>query len=273
MDINLIFNSVITISGMGLLFGAGLGYAAKKFHVEEDITVVLVREALPGANCGGCGFVGCDDLAKAIVSGEAKPNSCPVGGNECTQKVSDILGIEAILQEKQVSFIKCKGGSSKSTFLYDYYGINDCSAIMQLAGGGSKSCTYGCLGGGSCVAACMFDAIKIVDGIAVVDKEKCTACGMCVSPCPKKLIEIVPYANDVFVSCNSKDNGKTVRSHCTVGCISCKMCEKACEFDAIHVDNFLATVDYSKCTMCNACALKCPTKAITFKTAFINQII
>lgn len=263
---NLILNSMLTISGMGLLFGAGLGFAGKKFHVEEDINIVLVRAALPGANCGGCGFLGCDDLAKAIVNGSAKPNSCPVGGNECSQKISDILGIEAIIQAKQVSFVKCNGGSSKSTFLYDYYGINDCASIIQLAGGGSKSCTYGCLGGGSCVNACMFGAITIIDGIAFIDKEKCTACGKCIAACPKKIIELVPYSNDVLVVCNSKDNGKTVRSHCTVGCIGCKMCEKVCEFDAIHVDNFLAKIDYDKCTMCNACALKCPSKTIRFKS-------
>ncbi len=262
MDMSILY-SVASLSGMGLLFGLGLGYAGIKFKVEEDPKLPLIREALPGANCGGCGFPGCDGLADAILKSLAKPNACPVGGADTVIKISEVLGIKAEIKEKQVSFIKCRGNCNKSNFRYDYYGLLDCNAATQLAGGGSKSCSYGCLGGGSCVTACKFGAIDIVEGIAVVNRERCTACGMCVEACPKKLIELIPYKSGVKVNCNSNDNGKVVRGNCTVGCIGCKMCEKACEFDAVHVTDMLAKIDYNKCTECNACVKKCPMNTIT----------
>lgn len=262
MNISSILYSVATISGMGLIFGLGLGYAGKIFAVKEDENIGLIRNALPGANCGGCGFSGCDALAAAIAKGEAKPNACPVGGAKCTQEIADILGTEAEISAKVASFIKCGGSLSKSTFRYDYFGLDDCRAVSMLAGGGSKACAFGCLGNGSCLRACEFDAITIVDGIAVVDNDKCTACGMCIATCPRKLLELVPYDSKVRVSCNSHESGKVVRTLCTVGCIACKMCTRACKYDAIHVVDNLAHVDYDKCVQCGECVKKCPTKVI-----------
>ncbi len=266
MDINGIALAVASLGGMGVLFGLGLGYAGEKFKVYEDPNLGSVRDALPGANCGGCGFAGCDAFAAAVCEGKAKPNGCPVGGAESTQKISDILGIKAEIKEKHVSFVKCGGNLNFSNFRYDYYGINDCKAAMQLSGGGAKACSYGCLGCGSCVRACKFDALHIVDGIALVDREKCTACGMCVPQCPKDLLELVPYRSGVRAACNSHDTGKTVRALCKVGCIACKMCEKACAYDAVHVTDNLARIDYSKCVECNECAKKCPTGTIVSTT-------
>lgn len=264
MDINSILYPILSIGGLGTIFGLGLGFAAIKFKVEQNPKIPLVRDVLPGANCGGCGFAGCDAFASNVVEGNAKVNGCPVGGANVAAKISEILGVEAVDSEKMVAFVKCNGNCDKSNLKYDYYGIKDCNISNDLAGG-PKGCTYGCIGEGSCVKACNFGAISVINGVAKVDKDKCTACGQCISVCPKHLIELVPYKNEVHVSCNSNDNGKIVKSNCSVGCIGCKICEKACEFDAVHITNFLAKVDYEKCTQCGACTQKCPTKAITGK--------
>ena len=138
----------------------------------------------------------------------------------------------------------------------------DCNHAALSTGGGPKACEYGCMGFGSCVKACEFDAIHIVDGIALVDREKCVSCGKCVKACPKKLIEIVPYANKHFVACSSKDFGKDVKAVCSAGCIGCKMCTRVCEFDAITVENNIAHINYEKCTNCGKCKDKCPAKVI-----------
>ncbi|MDR2650283.1 MAG: RnfABCDGE type electron transport complex subunit B [Clostridiales bacterium] len=252
----------LLLGGMGLLFGLGLGFAAIKFRVDTDPRLSLIREALPGANCGGCGYAGCEAFAEAALKGEAKPNGCPVGGEASAKRIGEILGVSVEVPERRRAFIRCVGCESKSTFRYDYFGLYDCNAVMQLAGGGSKSCAYGCLGVGSCRAACQFDAISMVDGIAVVDPEKCTACGMCVKACPKHLIRMVPYKNKIHVACHSEDNGRDVRKNCKVGCIGCRLCEKACAYDAVHVKNNYASVDYAKCTQCGACVAKCPSKCI-----------
>jgi Na+-translocating ferredoxin:NAD+ oxidoreductase RNF subunit RnfB len=252
---------------MGLLFGLGLAIAGEKFKVDVSQRLMDIQAVLPGANCGGCGYAGCAAFAEAVDSGAAPPNGCPVGGGPVAKQVSEIMGVEVVLKERECAFIKCGGNCEVSAFRYQYEGLNNCTAIMHLAAGGSKACAYGCLGGGSCMEACQFGAISMKDGIAVVDNEKCTACGMCRRACPKQLIEMVPYGKQVRVACNSHDNGKTVRSACKVGCIGCKLCEKACTYDAVHVNELLAKVDYEKCTQCNACAEKCPSKCINRKGA------
>lgn len=259
---SVILLSIAALGGMGLLFGVGLSYAGVKFKVEEDPLLPQVLEALPGANCGGCGFAGCAAFADAVINGKAAPNGCPVGGANTAAKIGELLGISVTASERLCAFIKCAGGCSESSFRYQYHGMNNCGAAMQLAAGGSKNCTFGCLGGGSCEAVCEFGAINMTDGIAWVDNEKCTACGQCVKACPKKLIELVPYKSKTRVACNSRDNGKTVRANCSVGCIACKMCEKACQYDAAHVKDLLAEIDYAACVQCNACVEKCPTKCI-----------
>ncbi len=252
---------VLSIGGLGIIFGLILGFAGIKFKVEQDERIPLVRECLPGANCGGCGFAGCDAFSEAVVSGKAKTNGCPVGGAAVGAKVAKVMGLEAVEEEKMVAFVKCAGNCEVSSTKYNYYGLNDCAMENALAGG-AKGCSYGCLGDGNCVKACNFGAISVVDGVAVVDKEKCTSCGQCIAVCPKQLIELVPYKNSIHVACNSKDNGKTVRANCSAGCIGCTLCQKTCGNDAVHIENFLAKIDYSKCTECGACTEKCPTKAI-----------
>lgn len=259
---NGILLAAIVISVTGLLIGLILGIAGKKFAVEVDERVTLIRDELPGNNCGGCGFAGCDALAEAIVKGEASVNACPVGGPNVAAAIGDIMGTAAQAGEKKIAFVKCIGTCDKTTVKYNYHGIHDCKKLALIPGEGDKTCRYGCLGYGSCINACAFDAIHIVNGIAAVDKEKCVACGKCVTECPKHLIELVPYEAKHIVSCNSKDKGKDVKAACEVGCIGCGICVKQCEFDAITVDNNLAYIDQSKCTKCGKCKEKCPAKII-----------
>lgn len=253
------------VSIVGAVIGIFLGVAAKKFEIEVDEKELQVRELLPGNNCGACGYAGCDNMAQAIAKGEAPANGCPVANSEAHAKIAAVMGTSAEETEKQVAFVKCAGTCDKTKVKYNYNGINDCKKAALTPGAGPKQCSYGCMGFGSCVKACKFDAIHIVDGIAYVDKEKCASCGLCVATCPKNLIELVPYNKKTFVRCSSKDAGKIVKAGCSIGCIACKMCEKACQYDAIHVTDNHAKIDYSKCTNCGECAKKCPTKVILFE--------
>lgn len=255
--------AALVVGIVGLLVGVLLGIAAKAFAVKVDEREGSVRELLPGNNCGGCGYAGCDALAKAIAAGEAAVNACPVAGTAIHSQIGAIMGQSAEASEKKVAFVKCHGTCDKTTVKYRYDGIADCKKAALLPGRGEKLCSYGCMGYGSCVAACKFDAIHVVNGIAVVDEEKCVACGACVKECPNSLIELVPAAAAQRVACSSHDKGKQVKDACETGCIGCMLCVKACEFGAVSVENNLAHIDYSKCTHCGKCAEKCPQKIIT----------
>lgn len=262
---NEVLVTMSVIGGLGLVFGAGLGVASKVFAVKVNPLVPEVREALPGANCGACGKAGCDAYAKAIVEEGADINLCPVGGAKTLEMISKIMGIEAKAGAKKVAFVMCNGTCQNAKQKYQYIGIQSCADAAYLPGGGPKSCEFGCIGLGSCVKACEFGALDIVDGIAVVNPEKCVACGKCVTACPKKLIEIVPDDKKVRVRCRSFSKGKEVMDSCSVGCIACSKCVKECKFDAIYVRNNIAHVDYDKCKQCNMCVKVCPRQIITEK--------
>lgn len=250
------------VAGVGLFIGLFLGFAAKTFAVEVDERELQVRELLPGANCGGCGFPGCDGLASAIAKGEAPANACPVASKADHKSISEVMGTVIEETEKKVAYVKCAGTCDKTQVKYEYYGVQDCNKAAMVPGKGNKKCSYGCMGFGSCVKVCAFDAIHIVNGIAVVDKEKCTGCSSCSKQCPNILIEMVPAAARHLVTCSSYDKGKDVKAACSAGCIGCKLCVKACAYDAITVDNNLAYINYSKCTNCGKCAAVCPVKVI-----------
>ena len=257
-----ILTPVLFIGGIGLLFGIILGIAAKKFAVPVDERVEAIRECLPGANCGGCGLAGCDALAKAIASGGSPINGCPVCNSEQVAAIGKVMGIAAESGEKKIAVVRCKGNHEYAKVKFEYVGIQSCKDA-NLVGGGPKVCAYGCLGFGTCAAACPFGAIHMDEGLPVIDKEICVGCGACQKVCPRQVIHIQPISTSYHVNCVSKDKGKVVKDGCQVGCIGCGLCARQCEHDAITVVNNVAYIDSEKCVGCGKCMAKCPTRAIS----------
>ncbi|MBQ8147635.1 MAG: RnfABCDGE type electron transport complex subunit B [Lachnospiraceae bacterium] len=255
--------ATLVVGLTGVIIAVLLSIAGEKFKVEVDEKEIAVREALPGNNCGGCGYPGCDGLATAIAQGEAPVSACPVGGEAVAEAIAAIMGTEVTAGTRMTAVVRCAGTCEKAVSQYEYVGPKSCSLAQNNPNGGAKACTYGCTGFGDCKAACPFDAIEIIDGIAVVDKEKCKACGKCVATCPKHLIELIPYESEHVVLCNSKDKGIDVKKACQAGCIGCGLCARNCPEGAIEVTDNLAHINYEKCTNCGACKSKCPVKIIT----------
>lgn len=252
---------VLIFIGLGILMGALLALASKLFAVQKDEKAEAIKECLPGANCGGCGFSGCEAYASAVASGNAPVNKCAVGGSETSVKIAEIMGVEAGEQKRMRAQVMCSGTGEYARKKYIYEGIDDCVAAAKI-GGGDKLCKNGCIGLGTCVKACPFDAIVVENGVAVVDYSKCRGCGVCVSACPKGIIKLIPFDSKHWVGCMSVDDGKNTRLVCDVGCISCKICQKNCPSGAINADNFVASIDYDKCTGCDICTDKCPRHII-----------
>lgn len=254
--------ALLILTVTGFLSGLGLMYASKKFKVEKDERISVVNDMLPAANCGGCGYPGCAALAEAIVKGIAPVNSCPVCSREQVKEIAAYLGLTPASSVRRVARVRCGGGCEHGIVKYDYYGPRDCHSIVMLSGG-NKVCTYACVGEGSCVKSCNFDAMYMgEDCLPVVIAEKCSACGACVRACPRDLIVLMPEDKPIVVSCRSKDRGADVKKACEVGCIGCRLCEKKCSVSAIKVENNLAVIDPSLCTVCGECVAVCPTHAI-----------
>lgn len=259
---NEIIIAALIVGAIGLVIGILLSVASEKFAISVDEKEIQIREELPGNNCGGCGYPGCDGLAKAIVSGEAKVNQCPIGGKSVADAIALIMGVESEETIKMTAFVKCGGTCENATIQYLYHGVKDCNNAAIVPGGGDKQCSHGCMGYGSCVKICDYHAISIINGVAVVDPSLCQACGKCINTCPNKVITMIPLQKQAFVRCNSKDPAIRARKNCSVSCIGCGLCARNCPNDAIIIENSLARVDYSKCTNCGICKEKCPRECI-----------
>jgi electron transport complex protein RnfB len=223
MDPNVIF-ALSVLGVLGLIFGAGLAFASRRFAVRVDPRVERIKEILPGVNCGGCGHPGCPQFAEALVKGEASPSDCAPGGEEVSQRVAEILGVEAGEVVKKVAVVRCRGGDEECGARFTYDGLPSCEAA-HLLGGGPKACAYGCLGLDSCVRVCPYDALSMgSNGLPVVDEEHCTGCGLCVKACPRSIIALAPMNQRVYLACVSQDRAKQVKSVCTAGCFACRIC-------------------------------------------------
>ncbi|MDK2857245.1 MAG: H+/Na+-translocating ferredoxin:NAD+ oxidoreductase subunit [Verrucomicrobiota bacterium] len=240
----IIITSLLFAAILGALLALIIGAAAKAFAVEIDPRIETVTDMLPGANCGGCGYAGCADFAKAIVGETVPPTQCPVSSPEDARRIAEYLGITAEEKEKAVAVVRCSGGRS-TTLRSPYNGITDCRSAVVVAGG-AKGCDYGCIGFGSCARACPFGAIEIRDGLAVVHPDLCVGCGKCVDTCPKNLIVLVPAFVDVHVYCNSPEKGPVKRKVCKTACIACRKCVKAADSaEQMNIKGFLVETNYS----------------------------
>ena len=257
-----ILYAVISVTVIGLICALVLVIAGKVMAVKVDERLEQVRACLPGANCGACGFAGCDGYAAALASGECTETTrCIPGGNDAAQQVAAVLGLKAGTVERQTAFVRCRGTCENTTKKFDYTGISTCTAAKQLFGG-PGACSYGCLGLGDCANVCEYGAICLEDGVARVDPRLCVGCGMCARTCPQQLIVIRPASARHVVACSNQNKGAETRKICKVGCIGCKKCELNCPEKAITVTNNLASSDYSKCSNCGKCVEVCPVGCI-----------
>lgn len=258
-------SAVIIATLVVAVLGVGIGYALvaadKRFHVETDAREAEVRSLLPGNNCGACGFAGCDAMAAAITRGETPVNSCPVCSSDAVKAIGRVMGVEAEAAARRAAFVRCSGSCEKSPQTFAYVGVRDCRTAV-LSGVPARACSSGCLGFGSCAAACPHDAIAVRDGVAVVMQDRCVGCGLCTAVCPKNLITLIPVGSTNAVRCSSHERGPAVKKVCSAGCIGCGLCVKQCGEDAITLQNNLASIDPSKCTGCGKCMEKCPAKVI-----------
>ena len=262
ISVNAITTPILIASSIALFLGIIIVIVTKIFSVPVDDRLEGIKAILPGANCGACGFSGCEGYAQSMADGNPDTAKCPVGGSEVAIELSKFLGVATPEFIPKVAHVHCQGTVDHTNKRFEYRGTLGCAAAHSLFSG-PNSCSYGCLGFGDCEQACPYDAIYMAQGIAHVDSNKCTACGLCVVTCPKKLIEVIPkHLNAYSVKCKNKWPGAQTRKNCSIGCIGCQKCFKVCEYGAITMDGPLAMIDQKKCTRCGACEPVCPTHAI-----------
>lgn len=255
-----VFIPALILLVLAMLFAIALAYLGKKLAVSRDERIDRVKDCLSGANCGACGYAGCDGFATALVEGKAELSSCNATSKEKKEEIAEILGLTDTGEATKV--VVCCHGGQDAKDKYDYVGYGDCRS-MELLAGGRKQCAWGCLGTGSCVDACQHHAVTVKQkGYSEVSLSKCISCGKCISVCPKKIIKRIPASATYYVACSNHQKGKEVRELCTKGCIACGICVKQCEVGAITIVDNLATIDYTKCINCGKCAAKCPQRCI-----------
>lgn len=262
---NTIVASIMSMAGLGLFFASVLAFANRKLKVKEDPKIFRIENALPGVNCGACGFTGCRQYAEALAGSEAAPDLCKAGGDGVISALSDILGIRIEKKIKKIAVVHCGADAPTRKKKAVYRGIQTCAAAQNIFGG-ENSCDYGCVGFGDCQVACPFGAITMRSGLPVVDKEKCTACGKCITACPRDIISVEerPTENILSVACNNPEKGGETRKVCTVGCIACGVCQRLTE-GVFHIEDNLARVRYAEMTKIKnieEVIKKCPTRCI-----------
>lgn len=221
----ILFASLVLFA-LTLVFATLLGVAKEKLRVDEDPRIAQVADVLPSANCGGCGFAGCADFAKAAVEQRVACGGCPVGGSATAARIAEILGIEVVQTYPYRPIIHCAARREDKLGVVEYEGVQTCAEAQVV--GVTQACTYGCLGYGDCAKACTFDALHMVEGRPVVNYDHCTGCGACVKACPRNLIEQIPFKEEqmLVVACNNKEPARNVKQVCKVGCMGCKACQR-----------------------------------------------
>ncbi|PKP03274.1 MAG: ferredoxin [Bacteroidetes bacterium HGW-Bacteroidetes-6] len=259
--------ALVVLGGVALVFAAIIFGVEKKFIVVEDPRIDLVAEKLPGANCGGCGFAGCRNFAEAIVKNESLEGLfCPVGGNELSAEVAEVMGLVAEAKAPQVAVVRCQGSYANSPAKTVFEGATSC-AYAHMLYSGPGGCPNGCLGLGDCVTSCAFDAMYMdkETGLPVILDDACVSCGACVKACPRSIIELRnkgPKSKRIYVSCVNTEKGAIAKKNCVVACIGCGKCVKVCPHEAIVLENNLAYIHSDKCKLCRKCVSECPTGAI-----------
>ena len=258
-----IFLPIVILLVTAVICALLLTVASVYFAVKENEKFAPIRECLPGANCGACGYSGCDSYAKALAEGEeTNPSLCIPGGDGTAKDVAAILGVEASDVVERVAYVACNGACRPEEKKYIYTGSKTCHAA-NMSFSGDRFCTFACLGYGDCMRACPRAAISINEnGVADIDPVKCIGCGICVDTCPNGLIHLIKDTERVVVKCNSRKKGADVRKYCANGCIACGKCVKNCPEGAITLIDNLAVIDYDKCTGCGTCRKVCPVGCI-----------
>ena len=255
---------ILIVAGIGLLAGIILAAASILMAVPKDEKAEALEALLPGANCGACGFSGCSGYAKAMAAGEAQPGLCSPGGQKTAAACAQLLGTGPVSAVPSVATVRCLGSADNTRDRVAYAGLASCAAAQLL--GGQTDCGFGCLGLGDCVAACEFDALRVCNGLAQIDREKCVGCGKCAAACPRKLIELAPKKRRAVVLCQNGDPARDTLRVCKAGCIGCGKCQRACPVGAVAVANGLAAIDPAKCVGCGKCAAECPRGVIRLET-------